>query len=74
MHNLSFWNNAIEVIDKLAAIDTGKGDFSLEEVLNSFNETYRGLFDPSTDFEEYVLVALVDRVGRILTVGEGERS
>jgi hypothetical protein len=27
---------------------------------------YRGRFDPSEDFEEYVLVTLVDRFGRAL--------
>lgn len=35
-------------------------------MLNTFTETYRGRFDPSEDFEEYVLVTLVDRFSRAL--------
>ncbi len=74
MHNLSFWNNAVDLIDRLAAIDSGSSDCDLDEVLNTFSETYRGLFDPDNDFEEYVLVALVDRVSRVLPAKVGERS
>ncbi|MDF1691289.1 MAG: hypothetical protein P1U47_02870 [Zhongshania sp.] len=66
MRNLAFWNNAVELIDKLASIDTGKSELSIDDVLTTFNESYRGSFDPSDDFEEYILVTLVDRVSRIL--------
>ncbi|AMO69150.1 hypothetical protein DOK_06874 [gamma proteobacterium BDW918] len=66
MHNLAFWNNAVELIDSLAGIDAGKREVCLDEVLNTFTEMYRGRFDPSEDFEEYVLVTLVDRFSRAL--------
>ncbi|MBN50579.1 MAG: hypothetical protein CMN85_13685 [Spongiibacteraceae bacterium] len=72
MRNVLFWNSAIKLIDNLEAIDSGGSDFCLEDELNTFSEAYRGIFDPSNDFEEYVLATLLDRVSRILPVKEGE--
>ncbi|WP_373080815.1 hypothetical protein [Zhongshania sp.] len=71
MHNLAFWNNAVELIDSLASIDAGKYDVCLDDVLTTFTETYRGRFDPSEHFEEYVLVTLVDRFSRALPEPSG---
>lgn len=67
MHNLRFWNNVVGLIDSLASIEYGVGDSCVEDVLNTFSEAYRGSLEPSDDFEEYVLVALISRVGRIIS-------
>lgn len=74
MHNLSFWNSAVDVIDALSSIEGGGNDLTPVEILESFIETYRGLFDPSNDFEEYVLVSLVDRVNRHLLLDKAQEK
>jgi hypothetical protein len=72
MHNLRFWNNVVGLIDSLASIESGVGDSCVEDVLNTFSEAYRGSFEPNDDFEEYVLVALIGRVGRIISAQNSE--
>ncbi len=72
MHRLTFWNRAIDLLDALASLESGQCELTLPELLSTFAEAHHGLFEPETDFEAYVLVAIINKTSRVLAHTETE--